>query len=75
MRLASPPEEPPGVRSVLCGFFVKPHTGLLQPKLSMVCGMFVKQNGTAPRLRMAASREASSSLGWPMKIDRPVVGS
>ena len=33
IRQASPPEEPPGVRSLLHGFVVIPQTGLLQPKL------------------------------------------
>ena len=33
MRHPSPPDDPPGVRSLLCGFIVKPQIGLLHPKL------------------------------------------
>jgi hypothetical protein len=34
-RAASPPEEPPGLKSVLCGFLVSPKMGLLQSKLKV----------------------------------------
>lgn len=33
MRQASPPVEPPGVRSLSHGFLVSPQIGLLHPKL------------------------------------------
>ena len=86
-RQASPPDDPPGVRSLQKGFFVIPQIGLPHPKLNVFVemlirelqhwkhlirhvthlsidwGIFVLQNGTAPRLLSAETMAASSCFG------------
>jgi hypothetical protein len=43
-RAPSPPEEPPGLKSLLCGFLVTPNIGLLQSELKVRWEFLVTPN-------------------------------
>ena len=48
IKAASPLDDPPGDLVLSKGFVVIPYTGFELPKLYIVWGKFVRQNGMAP---------------------------
>lgn len=55
IRDPSPPDDPPGVRSLFHGFLVNPQIGLLQPKL---------KNQNSSKLPLFTSQSGKYSIIW-----------
>lgn len=63
------------MRSGLYGFIVAPNRQLEQSKASIVCGMLVLTNGTAPAFLRTRAMPESSSTGCEVMCVKPMVVS
>ena len=68
---AHPPLEPPGVRSMSCGLFVRPKTGLSALYSSANSDVFVLPSMIAPAARRRATAGASARGTWPARNFEP----
>ena len=74
---ASPPLEPPGVRSPFQGLYVRPRSGLSVSSRAPISGRLVRASGTPPARFMRSTSAASRSgrkfarAGTPIVVGEP----